>query len=161
MSFLNALRFMPLMVTGLRVLAGTFGVEKLARCLQVPVGKVPESLLLPPGVSINTVDLAYDFDDFQTQIDDSGRYLEEEEDKKKKKEADAKVAEKGEGGDGEGGEEKDEEKVEKKAVPPLSIDPASPAVPVPEPSPTNTPPPSTPPQGGGKKYPQSPYELHK
>ena len=87
MSFLNALRFAPLMIFGLRVMGPTFGSGKIAACFGVEAASLPEFLAVPAGRTQNTdesgttfetLDVIYEFDMFQKIIDKYGRFLDDE-----------------------------------------------------------------------------------
>jgi len=177
MSFLNALRFMPLMVTGLKVLSSNFGAKALADCLNVPLDKVPKALILEAG-KVDAVDLAYDFDEFQGQIDDYGAYLDELEQEKQKKAAEArkeagKKLEQLEGGKKEEEQKEGEQKTDPNAseLANLSVtlnterdlETLSPAIAVTEEmkEAPQTPPAASPLPRKQSHYPQSPFELHK
>jgi serine/threonine protein kinase len=76
MSFLNALRFMPLMITSLKILSKSFTPLQISNLFNITVDMMPK-FLYKDHCDVNAVDLAYEFDDFQGHIDDYGAYLEE------------------------------------------------------------------------------------
>ena len=75
MSFLNALKFAPLMVLSCKLLFRQFGLEGLAKMLLVEEGEVPFSFSVP----FDAVDAVFEFDQFQSHVDSYGLILDENE----------------------------------------------------------------------------------
>ena len=84
-SFLNALRFAPLMLAGLRINKRNFGVEALAKCLKVEVGGLPKCLN-GETEDFEMLDVVYEFDQFQEVISKYGSFLNDDGKEKKTEE---------------------------------------------------------------------------